>query len=156
MQVNYVLLSMVLCLDLITVGRAADQFPADTEFVRKAEQVGAQEIADSRIALAKSKDPAILAVAKQIQEDGSVVNQRLETLSLEKGWPSPTLDPPHTMSHYSDHRFVSRQIQARQDSLAFYEEEAANGADTELQEFARGTVPVLQRSLASLRSLRTS
>jgi putative membrane protein len=153
---KYVLLSTVLCLGQITLGRAADQFPADTEFVRKAEQAGAQDIADSRSALAKSKDPAILTVAKQIQEERSVLTRRLATLSVEKGWPTPTLDPPNTMSHYSDHRYVVRQIQAQQDALAFYAEESANGADTQLQEVARGTVPILRRRLASLRSLRTS
>jgi predicted outer membrane protein len=156
MLVKYVLLSTVLWLGLITLGRAADQFPADAEFVRKAVQAGAQEIADSQSALAKSKDPAILAVAKQIQEEGSVVTQRLATLSVEKGWPTPTLDPPNTMSHYSDHRYVVRQIEAQQDALAFYVEEAANGADTQLQEVGRGTVPILRRRLASLRLLRTS
>jgi putative membrane protein len=156
MLVKCVLLSTALYLGLISLGGAADQFPADTEFVRKAEQAGAQEIADSRSALAESKDPAIIAVAKQMQEEESVVTQRLATLSVEKGWPTPTLDPPHTMGHYSDHRYLVGQIQAQQDALAFYAEEAANGADTELQEFARGTVPILQHSLASLRSLRTS
>ena len=39
-----------------TLGRAADQFPADTDFVRKAERSGNQEISDSRDALTMSKD----------------------------------------------------------------------------------------------------
>jgi len=154
--VKYLLLSPVFCLGLVAQGRAADQFPADTAFVRNAEQVGAQEIADSRDALAKSKDPAILAVAKQMQDDGNVITQRLTTFAVEKGWPTPTLDPPHTMSHYSDHHYVVGQIQAGQHALAFYTEEAANGADTQLQEYARETVPILRQRLASLRSLRTS
>ena len=156
MLAKYVLVTAAFLLGGVTLGRAADQFPADTEFVRKAEQAGAQEIADSRGALAMSKDSAILAVAKRSLEDGTAANQRLAAISVEKGWPSPTLASPNTMTPYSDHRFVVRQIQARQEALGFYAEEAANGADTELQEFAHGTLPSLQRSLATLRSLRTS
>jgi predicted outer membrane protein len=139
-----------------TLGRAADQFPADTDFVRKAERSGNQEIADSRDALTMSKDPAILAVAKQILDDGNVASRHLATLSVEKGWPTPTLDPPTTMSSYSDQRYVVQQIQAQQDALTLYGQEAVNGADTDLQAFARDQVPVLRRRLVSLRLLRTS
>jgi predicted outer membrane protein len=144
------------CLGVVTLGRAADQFPVDTGFVRNAEQAGTQEIADARGALAMSKNSAVHEVAKRIEEDGTLVNRRLATLSVEKGWPTPTLDPADMMSHYSDHRFVDRQIQSQQDALGFYAEEAANGADTELQEFARATVPILRQRLVSLRLLRTS
>jgi predicted outer membrane protein len=139
-----------------TLGRAADQFPADTDFVRKAEQLGNQEIADARDALAMSKDPAILAVAKLIQEDGTVANRQLAALSVEKGWPTPTLDPPAAIGHYSDHGYVVRQIHAQRDALAFCGQEAANGADTSLQEFARGMLPTLRQRLMSLMAIRTS
>jgi predicted outer membrane protein len=144
------------CLGVTAVGRAADQLPADTDFVRKSEQSANQEIADARDALAMSKDPAILAVAKQIQEDSTVANRQLAALSVEKGWPTPDLDPPDTISRYSDHGYVVRQIHAQQDALTFYAEEAANGADTSLQEFARDKMPTLRQRLVSLKILRTS
>jgi predicted outer membrane protein len=60
------------------------------------------------------------------------------------------------MSSYSDQRYVVQQIQAQQDALTLYGQEAVNGADTDLQAFARDQVPVLRRRLVSLRLLRTS
>ena len=103
-----------------------------------------------------SKDPAIQEVAKRIAEDGRVVTQRLATLAIEKGWPSQTLDPPDSISPYSDQAYLVREVRVQRDALAFYTEEAANGADAALQEFARSTVPILRQRLATLRALRTS
>jgi putative membrane protein len=91
-----------------------------------------------------------------MQRDGTSANRRLMALAVEKGWPSPTLDMPDTKSDYSDHSYVARQIRAQQDAIALYKEEAANGADTDLQEFARDTLPTLQHSLVSLQSLQSS
>ncbi len=156
MLVKVTFAMLLVYLASMTPGRAADEYPADTDFVGKAEQSSSQEMADSKEALAKSKDPAILAVAKSIQKDGAAANQQLGSLAVEKGWPAPTLDSPNAMSHYSDHRFVVRQIKAYLDALAFYGQEAANGADTSLQEFARRKTPIFRHRLASLRSLRNS
>jgi putative membrane protein len=138
------------------VDRAADQFSADTDFVSRAEQAGNQGIADARVALARCKNPEVGKVARLIQDDGTAVNQRLASLAVEKGWPTPALDPPDTMNHYSDHGYVVRQIKAEQSALAFYSEEAVNGTDMKLQEFARETVPKLRQRLVSLRLLHSS
>jgi putative membrane protein len=144
------------CLLASSMCGAADHFPADNDFVRKAEQAANQEVADARFALKMSSQPDVRRAAQIMQRDGETANRRLAALAVQKGWPSPTLDMPDITSDYSDHGFVARQISAQQDAIGFYEEEAANGADTDLQEFARQTLPTLQHSLDSLRSLRSS
>jgi predicted outer membrane protein len=156
MIAKYVSLAALGCLAVVSVSFGADNFSADTDFVRKAEQAGAQEVVDARFVLAKSSDPAIRRVAKLMLADGTHANQRLAALAVEKGWPSPALDPPETMSRYSRNRYAARQIQAERNVLAVYAEEAANGSDTELQQFARAALPVLRHRLATLRLLRTS
>jgi predicted outer membrane protein len=156
MLAKYVFVATMSCLGVTSLGRAADTFPADADFVRKAARSGNQEIADARGALAMSKDPAIQELAKRIEEDGTSANRRLAALEIEKGWPTPAVDPPYAMSPYSDHRYIVRQIRAQLDALKFYTQEADDGADTALQEFARGTVPILRQRLASLRSVRSS
>jgi predicted outer membrane protein len=140
----------------MTLGHAADSFSADTDFVRKAEQACSQETADARLALTKSKDRKVRNVAKLLEVDGVAATRRLAALEVEKGWPTPTLDPNDTWSHYSDHSYVARQIRAQQNAIASFAEEAANGADTTLQEFARSTLPTLRQRLESLRLLHTS
>jgi predicted outer membrane protein len=152
---KYVFMMGLSCV-CVTIGRATDLFTADTDFVRSAEQSGNQEAAYAQDALALSKDPAIQEVAKRIAEDGRVVNQRSATLAIEKGWPSPTLNPPDSISHYSDQRYLAHEIRLQRDALAFYTEEAANGADAALQKFARSRVPILRQRLATLRAVRTS
>jgi len=146
----------IACIVLASQGHAADHFSADTDFVRKAELAGNQAIADARLALAMCKNPAVGKLARRLQDDGTVSNQQLASLAVEKGWPTPALDPPDTMTDYTDHRYIGRQIKAEEDALAIYSEEAVNGADMELQEFARTTVPKLRQRLVSLRLLRSS
>jgi predicted outer membrane protein len=113
-------------------------------------------VADARFALARSNDPAVRKVAKLMQQDGTEANQRLAALAIEKGWPAPALDPPEAMSRYSRERYAARQLRAERDVLAFYSEEAANGSDTRLQEFARDALPILRQRLESLRLLHIS
>jgi predicted outer membrane protein len=146
----------VTCLALTSVSFGADHFPADTDFVRKAEQAGAQEVADAQFVLAKAHDPAVRKVAVLLQADGNEAGQQLAMLAVEKGWPAVTVDPPEPMSRYSRARYASRQIRAERQVIAFYAEEATNGTDTKLQEFARAALPTLRRRLETLRRLRTS
>ena len=156
MQPKYSLLMALLCLGGPTLSHATDQFSADTSFVGKAEQASSQDMTDSSDAIAMTTNAALRTLAKRIHDDENSANLRLTELSVLKGWPAPTLDPPDRLRRYSDHRYVDRQIHATRNALAFYVEEAANGGDTDLQEFARSVVPALRQRLKSLRLLRTS
>lgn len=156
MPAKYALSITLACLLVSSMCGAADQFPADNDFVRNAEQAANQEVADARFALKMSSHSDVRRAAQIMRRDGTTANRRLAALAVEKGWPSPTLDMPDITIDYSDHSYVARQIRAQQDAIAFYKEEAANGADTDLQEFARETLPTLQHSLVSLQALRSS
>jgi putative membrane protein len=140
----------------MTAVRAADEYPADTMFLRRAEQSGEQAIVDAGLALKKSTNPKVRQAALMLQSDGLAANQRLAALAVEKGWPSPSLAAADTTRAYSDRHFISQQISTQQRTIALYQEEALNGVDTDLQEFARATLPTLQRGLISLQSLRSS
>jgi predicted outer membrane protein len=155
MALNRTALMLGCCL-LMTVVYAADEFPADTMFLRRAEQSGEQAIADARFALKMSKNAEVKKAAMMLRSQGIAANRRLAALAVEKGWPSPSLTKADTTLDYSDYHFISRQIRTQQRAIALYEEEAINGADTDLQEFARETLPNLQRALVSLQSLRSS
>jgi len=150
--------SSIVCFGLVmaAVAHAADQFPADTEFVRMAEQTGEQAVVDARFALKWSRNADVKEAASMLQSDGIAANRKLLALAVEKGWPAPALNTADPVLDYSDYHFVSRQIRVQQKAIALYQEEAANGADTDLQEFARDALPALQRGLISLRSLRSS
>lgn len=141
---------------LRSIAPAADQFPADSDFVTRAEQAGNQEVVAARTALTKSRNLPLRTIAAALQRDGEAANRRLSTMAVEKGWPTPSLDAPDDSRDYSDHHFVVSQIRAHHVAIALYREEATTGADTDLQEFARNTLPTLLRRLLALQSLRSS
>jgi predicted outer membrane protein len=156
MMVNRALSMVCFGLLMAAVAHAGDQFPADTEFVRMAEQTGEQAVVDAGFALKWSRNANVKEAASRLQSDGIAANRKLLALAVEKGWPAPALSTADPVIDYSDYHFVSRQIRVQQKAIALYQEEAANGADTDLQEFARDALPALQRGLISLRSLRSS
>jgi predicted outer membrane protein len=135
---------------------ARDQFPADTDFVRRAEQAANQEAADAHAALQMSGNARLKRLAAQMQADANALSERLAALSVEKGWPNRGFGVPDTENVYSDHDYIGRQVRAQRSLIRFYKEEAANGADTDLQEFARQTLPVLEHHLAALQLFRNS
>ena len=141
---------------IATLCNASDQLPADTGFIRRAEQAANQEAADAQSALQMSGSPAVKSIAAQIQRDANATTQRLSALSIEKGWPSRSFGAPDTMSVYSDHDYITRQIRAQRNVILLYREEAANGADSDLQGFARQTLQILQRNLDAVRSFISS
>jgi putative membrane protein len=141
---------------LASTAHAADQYPADTDFVTKAEQAGNQEVLAATAALSKSGNPNVRRVAKALRLDGEAATHRLSIMAVEKGWPSPRLDAPVDVSDYSDHEFVASEIRAQKVTIALYSEEARTSADTDLQEFARNALPTLRRRLFTLLSLRSS
>lgn len=141
---------------LASTAHAADQYPADTDFVTKAEQAGNQEVLAATTALSKSRNPNVRRVAKALRLDGEAANRRLSTMAVEKGWPSPSLDAPNDVSDYSDHQFVASQIRAHKVTIELYREEARTSADTDLQVFARNALATLRRRLLALQSLRSS
>jgi predicted outer membrane protein len=136
--------------------KASDQFPADTDFVRRAEQAANQEAADAQSAIQMSSDPAVKRFAAQMQRDANELTARLSALSVEKGWPNRSFGVPDNMNVYSDHDYITRQIRAQRNLILYYKGEAANGADTDLQEFARQILPVMERNLAALQAWRSS
>ncbi len=156
MLVRSVLFATVAYLAVTSLTLGADPFSADVDFVKKAELASNQEVADAQFALARSNDPAVRKVAQLMQEDGTASNQQLAALAVEKGWPAPELSPPNAMSRYSRERYVARQIRAERNALTFYSEEAANGGDAKLQEFARAALPILRQRLETLRLLHIS
>jgi putative membrane protein len=144
------------CLFGLSTVHAGDEFAVDTAFIRKAEQTTEQAMVDTRFALKMSLNAHVKEAARMLQNDGMIANRKLLALAVEKGWPAPILDTADTTRDYSDYHFISWQIRLQQRAIALYQAEADNGADTDLQAFARETLPALQRGLMSLRSLRSS
>jgi putative membrane protein len=134
----------------------ADEYVRDTDFLRAASAFGQREMADGKRALEQSTNAEVKQAAKILSSDGEAATDQLGQLATQKGWPMRPVDDLENGGRYSDRSFVAHQIENEQRAIGFYHEEAQNGTDTDLQLFARGMLPRLERSLAILRALRVS
>ena len=117
---------------------------------------GSREVADAQSALTLSNNPNVKQAAQMMLSDGTTVNRRLAEIAVEEGWIPASPEPAADGSDYSDYTYIIGQIAAQRRAIDVYEQEAANGADTTLREFAKKTVPAMRRTLESLRALRSA
>jgi predicted outer membrane protein len=143
-------------LAVLRIVQAADPFPADSDFVRQADRACNQAALDAQAALKKSRDPQIKKLAASIKQDGENASRELMQLSVEKGWPAPTLESSTKSTGYSDRGYVAAQIKRQQQAIALFTQEASTGADTDLQRWAREYLPVLKSQLVTLRAWGSS
>ncbi len=91
---NAIVLVVVSFVFVSPITLAADQVPADSDFVAKAEQASNLEVVAARTALKESRNLRLRQIAEALTLDGAAANRRLATMAVEKGWPSPSLGEP--------------------------------------------------------------
>jgi putative membrane protein len=141
------------------VGFAADHTAAEDAFVRNAERVGHLEIADARAALRMSSNPDVRKAAEVERRDIARIDLKLSAIAVQKGWSVPADERAGGaigVNDYSDRNYVTDQIASAQRAILLFREEAQNGADQDLQDFARQSLPNLEACLDTFRSLQDS
>jgi putative membrane protein len=144
---------------LPTVASAAMTVPAvDATFAKKAAQAGMTEVKLSVIAERKSKNPAVLSFAREMNADHSKANAELTSIVEAKGLQPPTGVGAHNAALISrlegesgatfDADYLKSQLPAHRKVLALFKSEAATGNDPELMAFAKQTIPVLEHHIA--------
>jgi putative membrane protein len=126
------------------------------------------EIASSRLALDKSRDPAVRDFARDMIGAHSETSNDLKevvdrTVLSNEVTPPPQLDPRHMSMYHAleasfgrdfDREYLAQQFAAHREALAYMEGYARHADMPELQRFAAHTVPVIRDHLAMLRSIR--
>ncbi|VCU70673.1 hypothetical protein PIGHUM_02749 [Pigmentiphaga humi] len=139
---------------------------ADRDFLEHAAQSGHAEIAGSRLALEKSANAEVKAFAQKMIDDHTRVGQQLDTLAQGKGYTAPTepslvqkaklkalgLRKDGFDKAYADEIGVS----AHEDAVELFEKASANAHDTDVRQFAAGTLPHLKEHLEQAKALRQS
>jgi putative membrane protein len=141
------------CLLLACASYADDGLPADAGFVSRAENIAHGQVEAARLALQRSQASEVRRIAGLLQGDGATEIERLATLAVENGWPSPVLAGTAPGSAYSDRDWVDARLAALAATIVMYQEEAEHGVNTDLKEFAIETLPTLQERLVALRAL---
>jgi putative membrane protein len=138
----------------VPVGKPLD----DLSFVRLATENGRKEASAARYALPQLTKPEFKRVAEMMFSDGNDASQRLFNLVEQKQWPVPgpraeAAPAAGTASGDFDTAWTAEMIASQERSLALYRAQAATGEDKDLRNFARDTVPVIERHLNELKGL---
>jgi putative membrane protein len=138
-----------------TAGEPVD----DIAFVKQATESGRKEVAAARDALPQLKHPDLKRIAEMLVSDHSGANARLSKIAEAKGWPIPAPQaapppPSGTASGDFDAKWTAEMIAGHERSIALYRAQARAGEDEDLREYARETLPTIERHLAELRKLQ--
>jgi predicted outer membrane protein len=133
--------------------------PDDIAFVKQATESGRKEVNSAREALPQLKQPELKRIAEMLVSDHTGANVRLSKLAEAKGWPLPAPQaaappPSGTASSDFDAGWTAEMIAGHERSVALYRAQAQNGEDKDLRNYARETLPTIERHLAELRRLQ--
>ncbi len=129
----------------------------DHEFITKAAEGGAAEVAMAQLAQQKGSDASVKQFAQGMIDDHTPNNQKLATLASSKGVTPPT-EPSASQQKMMtklqgmdgakfDHAYISGQVKAHQAMLKEFQRESTNGSDTDLKAFADATIPTIQKHI---------
>lgn len=124
-------------------------------FVQQAAQGGRFEVDSSNLVLLKGVTGKMKDFAQMMLDDHGKANAELEKLAKAKGLSMPSaLDTQHQakLDELSkldgaelESAYRSAQIQAHDDALRLFQDASEHCSDKELREFAKSTLPTLQK-----------
>lgn len=132
------------------------------EFVHKAAVAGMKEVKAGELAKQKAVNPRVRAFGERMITDHTMANEKLMAIAKKKGWasqlPAPGSIPGDPMLINSkgaefDRMYVTMMVKDHREAVALFEDEAKNGKDAELREFAKMTLPKLKDHLASIEAI---
>lgn len=137
----------------------------DAEFVDKAGIVGKTAVQASQLALERSSNPQLKALARRIVDDYGRMTAELRRLGARKGVPVQTrmlVDPALTALRTEtgvafDKGYLSvAGPTAQEAAVKLYEAERRDGRDAQLRAFAADALPTLNEHLRAARELARS
>ncbi len=129
----------------------------DTKFVDHVARDGLTEVELGQLAQQKSSNPDVKAFAQRLVQDHSQANQQLQSLAQRDNIQVPTQPDRHENEDVAklqklngaafDREFVQMQVRDHQKDIQYFQREAKQLKDPELQSFAQQTLPVLEQHL---------
>ena len=137
---------------------------ADEDFVTKAAQGSAAEVAAGNLAKTKGSSEAVRQFGTKMVADHSKSGEELKAVASKKGMTVPTTpDDKHqkAMSKLEgmsgadfDKAFKSQMVADHEDTIALFEKQAKSGKDADLKAFAQKTLPDLKHHLEMAKALK--
>lgn len=120
------------------------------------------EIKSSKMALAKSKNPMVLRIAKRMITDHTASSKKMAALLAADG-----IQPPPPMPHHKkaleilrdasdfDQQYLETQDVAHQQAIGLFRIYSERGDNPDLRDFAAKTLPTLYKHLHMIQKART-
>lgn len=136
----------------------------DAAFVKSAAMSDMYEIQASQLAQTRATSADVKTFASQMITDHTKTSDQMKAMvSGKSGMQIPTsLDQQHATMLRNlrsasganfDHLYVQQQVQAHNQAVTLFTNEAQDGRDADLKGFAGQTLPTLQQHLASAQQL---
>ncbi|HVZ29717.1 MAG TPA: DUF4142 domain-containing protein [Asticcacaulis sp.] len=156
-------LAALLAAPLILAAPAAFAVDSPVDFVTKASNAGMFEIKSSELALKKSKNPTIIAFAKQM-----IADHKAADIKLNAAAKAANIVPPKVISSDEqakvddlakkgddfDKAYVDAQASAHNDAVNLFSDFSKNGQSLQLQNFATATLPTLAAHKAKIDDIK--
>jgi putative membrane protein len=156
-------LALGLCA-LLSLGSAAaaqDQPPSPQAFVAQASAASVAKVEAAKLALQKSESEDVQSFAQQVIDDHTKAASDLKALARDKNLQAYDEAAPVKASKNQllelrqdsfDAAYARNQVKTNEEAVAFFSRAVETG-DPDVQDFARNTLPVLQRHLEMAREL---
>ena len=117
----------------------------DKAFMKEAAKGGMMEVAMGKTAEQNGQSKDVKSFGKRMVTDHSKANTELMALAERKGVKLPAEKPSEKWS--SDKDYIDMMVKDHEKDLAEFQDEARNGSDSDLKNFADRTAKVIQKHL---------
>ena len=123
----------------------------DRQFLMMAAKDGMKEVHMGQMAAQQGQSAEVKKLGQQIAADHTKANQQLMAIAAKKGIKPDTGHKMEKMSKKDmanfDQAWIGMMINDHQKDIAAFQRQAQNGTDPDLKNFAKKTLPVLQKHL---------
>lgn len=136
----------------------------DATFINTAAQSGLEEVKFGELAQTQTHSKRIRAFAQQMVTEHGAANQKLMAIAQAKGiTPTSTMDTAHDQLYSQlqgehgrtfNRDYLTSQLKDHQMVAQVFQDEAQNGTDPDVKNFAAQTLPVIQHHIDELDKLQ--
>jgi putative membrane protein len=150
-----------------TRAQTTKQVQMDNDFVRNATQGGMCEVMLGELAQRQSSSTEIKEFGKMMVNDHQKANEELKKLTGERGYRDiPTQPTTNARNDYDklsrlngrefDRAFAQQMVKDHEATVKLFQQQAENGKDEQIRNWARKTLPTLERHLEHSHNLEKS
>ena len=114
-------------------------------FMKKAAKGGMMEVAMGKLAEQNGKSEDVKSFGKRMVADHGKANDELKSIAQQKGVKLPSKERTEKWS--SDKAYMDMMVKDHEKDLAEFQEEAKNGSDPDVKNFADKTAKMVQEHL---------